>query len=275
MNITHNYFTGQLSFWSISKLFEAIRWYGWMNGLMNYYDLVSGQNRTFFNATTIIKLNKNISRVNFDSYYRLNRPLRFRIYLSHVGKTSFTLTVDMFNHQTNETYGRCDSKIVYTDAKTRRPVKLPDYLVEGFKDSIEKLQAKHKNIEKLGEFDIPNGALTSKVKVLHGDCDRNLHVNQSTYPRWCSDVLYPHLIKLLDLKNMRETKGIHMNEMVMQYLGEALVNEIITVYMWQKGNHIFFAFVSERGKQIFNAKLSLHESVTLGRDNAYDISSKL
>ena len=246
-----------------------------MHGLMTYYDLVSGQSRTFFNATTIIQLNNNISEINFDSYYGKNRPFRFSLYLSHVGRTSFTLTVDMYNHLTNEIYGTCRSKIVYTDAKTRRPVKLPNYLIEGVKDSMQKLKIKPQNIEKLGTFDIPSEAFSYKLKVLHSDCDRNLHVNQSTYPRWCSDVLNRHLTKQSDLTYYEKNKGIHMKEMVMQYLGEALVNEMIIVYMWQDSNQIFFAFVQETGKQIFNAKLNLHESIKLDRGDALNISSKL
>ena len=66
-----------------------------------------------------------------------------------------------------------------------------------------------------------------------------------------------------------------MKEMVMQYLGEALVNEMIIVYMWQDSNQIFFGFVQETGKQIFNAKLNLHESIKLDRGDTLNISSKL
>ena len=248
-----------------------------MNGLMFYYDLVSGQNRTFFNATTIIQLSKEASGINFDSYYGLNRPFRFTLYLSHVGTTSFTLTLDMYDYFTNKIFGSCHAKAVYTDARSRRPVKLPDYLIKGAKVSMEKLKIKTCNIEKLGTFEIPSEALTYKLKVLHSDCDRNLHVNQSTYVRWCADVLYHHLNKRLDIPDNESNKGIQMKEMVIQYVGEAVVNEVITVHMWKRNDQIWFAFMNGKGKQFFNAKMSLHESVSVigERDNASDIISKL
>lgn len=101
----------------------------------------------------------------------------------------------------------------------------------------------------------------------------HLHVNQSTYVRCCSDALFHHLSKHhnFTLNNVHE--GLQIKEITLQDIGEAIVNDNIIVYTWKASGQILFAFINDRGKQVFNAKLSLHESAKLKIHN--DIISKL
>lgn len=232
-----------------------------MNGLFSYYELVSGRNRTFFNASTIIQMEKEASNICFDSHFGLNKPFKFQLYVSHIGNTSFTYVVEMFDQCTGAKYGRCLSKVVYVDAKTRRPVRLPEKLIRGAKAYIESRKISPQSVEKMGLFDVPKSALSYKLKVLHSDCDRNLHVNQSTYIRWCSDALCHHLSEsgyLISSEN-NDNERLQLKELTVQYIGEALVNDNIIVYTWTTADQILFAITNGERKQIFNAKLNLYD----------------
>ena len=238
-----------------------MRWYGWMNGLFSYYELVSGRNRTFFNASTIIQMEKEVSDICFDSHYGLNKPLKFQLSVSQIGNTSFTYIVEMFDQCTGVRYGRCLSKVVYVDAKTRRPVGLPEKLIRGAKAYIESRKIIPQNVEKMGLFNVPKSALPYELKVLHSDCDRNLHVNQSTYIRWCSDALCNHLSEsgYLGSSENNVNERLQLKELAVQYIGEALVNDNIIVYTWVASDQILFAITNGERKQIFNAKLCLYD----------------
>ena len=245
-----------------------------MNGLCFYYDLVSGKNRTFFNANTVFQMEKDALGITYDSYYGVNKPLIFKLYISHVGNTSFTYTVDMYDFMTGIKYGSCISKVVYVNAKTRRPVKLPDNFIDGANLSIEKLNILPHSPEKTGLSNVPDTALSYKVKVLHSDCDRNLHVNQSTYVRWCADALYHHFRKCLSNKTDVDD-GFHIENLTVQYIGEAVANENVFIYIWKTAEEVLFAIMNGSGKQIFNAKLRLIDKIELINDHKTAFNSKL
>ena len=194
--------------------------------------------------------------ITYDTVFGLNKPFRFKLYISHVGNTSFVYSIDMYDFNTGAKYGRCDSKVVYVDAKTRRPVKLPQQWIEEAKHSMIKHNIKPRDINKLGLFKVPDSALTYKLKVLHSDCDRNLHVNQSIFVRWCADALYYYFRKRT---NNDEEMGFHIEKLAVQYIGEVLVNDTVCVNVWVRSEEIFFAIMNGFGKQIFNAVLRLHD----------------
>ena len=96
-----------------------------------------------------------------------------------------------------------------------------------------------------------------EIKALMSDCDKNGHVNQTAYVKWCSDVG----VLAADLgryRNFKKDIGMYaLKELSVQYIGETLVDETVLVQTWEDTNEemtVHFV-IKKKDKVIFYAKL--------------------
>ena len=100
-----------------------------------------------------------------------------------------------------------------------------------------------------------------EIKALQSDCDKNDHVNQTSYLKWCSDVgalvadfgKYP---------NFKKDIGMYaLEEISVFYIGETLVDETVVVKSWEDPNEertVNFV-IKKKDKVIFIAKLKHYD----------------
>ena len=231
-----------------------------MHGMANYPELCYGTNNTMFVASCSYQFAEKIH--NIRALY-MNYPIRALSRLVYGGKTSYTHYMDLYEQKSGDKIMTMLTTLVYISNTTRRPSPWP----EQFSTNLSKFlqNSEIKTIKKVVVPKITENAYLYETKVLHSDCDMNFHTNQSIYARWCSDAAseaaidghfsyFKNHIELYPMKNFE----IH-------FVGEALVNESVTVNTWEDKVNLkclHFAF-TKNCRIILLAKMEFYEGEPL------------
>lgn len=245
-----------MSIWSLGKLFESLRWQGLAHGL-GHYNEIFGSKSAYFVASQSIYLSKEINDICYEKEFGVKRPFRAVLYISHVGRTSFTLSFDLFDDQSGLKLGSNMIVLVRVDKTIRKPVTLP---INDFKNVNEYLQKIiNGTIDRTAMPIIPSTAFQHKIKALHSDSDMNGHVTQTTYPKWCSDAAamgahkghFSYFKKHIDLYPLKC--------MEFHFIGETAVNDIVTVHVWEGEIRMLQCAVLRRGQVIFSLIMEFYD----------------
>lgn len=250
---------GKISLWSLGKLLEGIRWQGLRNGLFFYPEFCHGTNRALFVASQSFTMSEDIHKLRYTKYVGIKKPMRALMHVSHVGNSSYSMTVNLFDYHTGLKLCSYLTVVVLIDKTTRSPVQLPR---EVFLNVDKHLNSVNKQTIKRAEKPtIPLNSFVYNIKVLHSDSDMNHHANQATYVRWCSDaaVVAARRGKLPSFRRHIELYPVRSTEL--HHLGEALVNDVVAVYVWEEEREprtLQFC-IQLKGRTIFVLKMNFHE----------------
>ena len=164
------YVSGKWTLFSAVKVVESVRWTGMMNGFFFFPELIQDGRHVFFVASSKICFSKEAHKIR-DNIWGYKTPFRFVTYLSHVGKTSFTVSLDMYHYNTGRSVMSFISKIVYVGREERKPLKLPDWFVENARRYLESNRIQDQSVDKMTTETIPNDAFRFDVRALQNDCD--------------------------------------------------------------------------------------------------------
>lgn len=230
-----------------------------LHGFFFNPELISGGNRLIFVAAINFSFSKEAHRVR-DDIWGYKRPFRFVSYLSDVGKTSFTVTEDMFDQTTGIKIMAGVIKVVYIDGQLRKPAVLPDWFVTNVQQYLQN-KVNH-SLVKADIVGVPEGAFRYEVYALQSDCDTNFHVNQATFLKWCTDA---GAIAALNGKynSFTDDIGLYALENInVQYSGEVLRNERVDIYTWEdkfESRTLHFSMKKD-GDLVFSAKLKYYNT---------------
>ncbi len=73
------------------------------------------------------------TRCNFKKEIRYPETLKFKHYLKEIGRSSFTLVVDIYSQDESTYYAQGEAKLVCFDPERRKAIRIPDFLIEQFK----------------------------------------------------------------------------------------------------------------------------------------------
>ncbi|XP_045209572.2 uncharacterized protein LOC123561343 isoform X6 [Mercenaria mercenaria] len=252
---------GKMYLWSLAKLCESVRAAGWRNGFAYWTDIGGppGSGITLFDVKQVFTFSPDAHHVRFNNHFGLNKPQRLCMNVSDVGRTSFSSVIDWFDSG-GVKIGSFFAKCVLADAKLRKPLPLPDCF---YKSSVVYPENHTLTTSKRSEFpEVPCHAFRFQVKVLRSDYDKNDHVNQATYFRWCSDAAAAGAIKghFNQIKNYIELYP--MKTMEIDHLGEAFINEDIILYVWEceKENNCLMFSIEKEAKAMFRMKMTFYNT---------------
>ena len=203
-----------------------------MHGYMFFPELTYNRSHFMFIASTTITFSKDAHFIR-DNIWGFPSPFHFISGLSNVGNTSFTVSQDMFDYKSGRKIQSSVNKTVYVDAKTRKPTRLPDWFTSKAKQFLDLKRKERQSIDKTDPVNIPDNAFQYDIKALQSDCDFNLHVNQASFLKWCTDA---GAMAVLNRKYKSFTEDIGMfaiETLSVQYKGEVLRDETVTVFTWE------------------------------------------
>ncbi|XP_060589765.1 uncharacterized protein LOC132744969 isoform X2 [Ruditapes philippinarum] len=251
---------GKVGLWSLGKVFESIRSVAMATGFMYYLDLLHKPNRTLFVGGHVLTLNKDFHNIRYSNMFGRKNFLKADIYISDVGKSSYTVATDLYDFQSGVKLCSCKTIQVFVDKQLRKPVPLPEEIFVGLDNHLKSVKRQTIKREKMPS--IPSEAFQYEIKALHSDSDFNHHVNQAMYIKWCSDAgsLGAHKGHFSYFKRHIELYPLKSAEY--QFIGETLVNDIVTVNVWEdvtvKDKVLRFA-VTRSGRIVFVLKLEFYD----------------
>ena len=139
----------------------------------------------------------------------------------------------MFDYKSGKKIQSCVNKIVNVDAKTRKPVILPNWFTSKANQFLDQKRKEKQSIDKTDPVNIPDNAFQYDIKALQSDCDSYMHVNQANFLKWCT---YAGAMAVLNRKYKSFTEDIGMfaiETLSVQYKGEVLRDETVIVYTWE------------------------------------------
>lgn len=257
-NLFSSNFTGKVSLWSLGKVFEAARWQGMIHGL-SLYPALRRENAMFV-ASQSMQLSKEIHGMRYANTYGENRPLKAYIYMTTVGRTSFSIVVDLFDYKSGLKLGSNVIVAVIVNRKLRKPAQLPESF---FSDVAEKhlLSVENQTLERAVLPTVPNGSFQYEIKGRHSDSDMNKHITQATYIRWCSDAAAMGAVKGRFSKFKRHIELYPLKYTEFHYIGETLVNETVVVHVWEEehADRTLQCAILRKGRIIFIMKMKFYD----------------
>jgi acyl-CoA thioesterase FadM len=214
----------------LGKVLEAARWQGMIHGFI-YYPETRVEN-AFFVASQSIKFSKKFNDINYKSHYGENRPLRAKVYVSNVGKTSFTIALDLFDDKSGVKLAQNLLVGVNVSRNKRKPAPIPKYFYNNLDQYLKNVE--NRTIERSVLPTIPSKAFRYEIKCAHSDCDMNKHITQAAYLKYCSDAASVGSLTGHFDQFRRHIELYPLKSTVFHYIGEALVNDTIAVNVWEK-----------------------------------------
>lgn len=256
--------TGHWAVWCISKMFEASRALALYNGFLDLAKIYH-QDETIVIAKQEIKLNPKVHQIKL----KPQSHLLFDVKLLEVGERSITNVTELRDGSTKERLGETFLKFVRFSRKTRRSISFPEWYIKSLElhESPQKQQFRSKTALP----DIPDNAFKFRLVPNYSDMDRNNHVNQSSYIKFC-----------MDAATHASLSGhyVHFNEdmclyapllWTISYVGECRANDELSIYTWQSESsspeHIEFSI-------LLNDRLIFHAS-TIFEKEAKKVPSSL
>ncbi|XP_033733113.1 uncharacterized protein LOC117322359 [Pecten maximus] len=257
--------TGHWSLWGVVRMFEAARLIGLYNGLF-YYKSMEGKGIGLVVITQAVRLSPDLHRD-----YSLFKTLKQRYVLDivEVGRRSFSFVTRLTNEETGQFLGEILLKYVLIDRSTRKSIPLPEAFLEKYSKHTKK-EIKFRKLSIPSCPDMGKNVFKLKVLPLHSDTDRNNHVNQSGYFRFCIDCAtdaalagnYRHFTSDMCWYPVLEMNVYHANE--------SLVNEELVVNTWQDNEdfRLIFFIIKRKDTVLFKASFLFYPEMSKRKRNS-------
>ncbi|XP_045208617.2 uncharacterized protein LOC123560497 [Mercenaria mercenaria] len=147
--------------------------------------------------------------------------------LKYLGKSSKTLSYEIYDCSTDTLQVSCDLTDVLVSGVSRKPVAYPAWWLQKHGDLITPEKAK------LSEDPIPTGQpAVSEVKVKSGDIDTFQHTNWASYLKFCYESLTEHATdnSYEQMNIQRLTAGVKSCKLI--YKDETNFGDNLTVKSW-------------------------------------------
>ncbi|XP_048731121.1 uncharacterized protein LOC125648201 [Ostrea edulis] len=240
--------TGHWAAWCISKMFEASRIISLYNGFL-HFTKIDGREAGMVIVKQKLKLNPKLHEMTLNSKTRL----QFHLELLQVGRTSILYVIHFKDGNTKEVLGENHLKFVRMSRKTRRAIEFPDWFYETYAPYMN--SSGHPALSKEILPEIPENAFKLVVVPNHSDTDRNNHVNQSSYIKFCMDVA-THASLSGQYIHFTEDMCLYPScQWVISYVGESMANDELHIYTWQQESapeQLYFSILL-KGRTNFHA----------------------
>ncbi|KAL4228889.1 hypothetical protein ACF0H5_011929 [Mactra antiquata] len=231
--------------WSMLSLVESVRAFsfwtkdeqpGCRSSKKSYLDIDKVAKTNFI---FIIGAKLTINPV-FNDHLSPKFPLFMDQKLTYLGKSSKTLTYDLYYADTKDLYFSCDVTDVIVSSVNRSPSPYPDWWTEKYGDIGTNERPDY------SVADVPlNNVLTSSVQVKYGDIDQYRHTNWGAYLKYSYENLSDQVTSN-SYKYMRQShmdKGLRECKLV--YSGESNLGDVLTLQSWESEertneNSVFF-----------------------------------
>jgi acyl-CoA thioesterase FadM len=229
-------------------MFEGSRIITLYNGFLDFTK-IDGREAGMVIVKQQIQLNPKLHEMTLNS----KTSLQFHLKLLQVGKTSILYVIHFLDGDTKQVLGENYVKFVRMSRKTRRAIAFPEWFYEKY--ALYMNSSGHPALAKEILPEIPETAFKLVVVPNHSDTDRNNHVNQSSYIKFCMDVA-THASLSGHYTHFTEDMCLYPScQWVISYVGESNANDELHIYTWQQEGaieHLYFSILL-KGRTIFHA----------------------
>lgn len=246
-------------------MFEAARLMGLYNNLFDFRS-IDGKYRGLVAIKQAVRLCAELHR-DHSIFNTLKQ--RYELDIVEVGRRSFSFVTRLTNEETGKLLGEVLLKYVLIDRRTRKSVPLPESFLEKYAKHLKK----NLNINELSIPECPNiskDVFQLKVLPLHSDTDRNNHVNQSVYFRFCMDCAtdaalsgrYRHFTSDMCWYPVLELNVYHVNE--------SHANNELIVNTWQDNDdfRLIYFIIKRKETVIFKASILFYPEQSKRKRNS-------
>ncbi|XP_069120127.1 uncharacterized protein [Argopecten irradians] len=257
--------TGHWSLWGVMKMFEAARLIGLYNDLFHFRSM-EGKTMGLVVVTQAVRLSPDLHR-DYSLFTTLKQ--RYVLDIVEVGRRSFSFVSRLTNEETGQFLGEILLKYVLIDRRTRKSIPLP----EAFFEKYSNYTKKDIKVTKLSIPPCPDmGKHVFKLKALplHSDTDRNNHVNQSVYFRYCIDCATDAALAGSYRHFTSDMCWYPVVEMNVYHANESLVNKELVVNTWQDNDdfRLIFFIIKRKQTVLFKSSILFYPEMSKRRRNS-------
>ncbi|KAK7482360.1 hypothetical protein BaRGS_00026379, partial [Batillaria attramentaria] len=195
--------TETLSQWPLSRVFEATRFFGLTQGMMEFASLINRHTGYFVLG----------GLYHFDeALWKIPRPVdipyKVSLEAQDMGKTSVTLYSRMVNKLDGKTLATASIKLVFVDRVTRRPLPLPEWMKEKYDSTIKNRRP----------LPLPQKA------------------PEASYVRYCCDAAQAAVRAGRLATFTPDIARYPLQTMEVVYSGESGIGDSLQVFSWQQNN---------------------------------------
>ena len=231
---------GHWPIWKISKMFEAARALAIKSGFLALGKYAE-RDITMVIVKQQIDLNPKVHELRLKKKF----PMLFELKLLEVGKTSVLYVTEFKDGSTGEVLGQNFLKFVRMNSRTRRPFPFPEFFREAY--GTNDMSVRSEVLPKRPLPEIPKTAYKSVVIARHSDMDRNNHVNQCSYIKFCMDHATHASISGYYAYYTQDMCLYAPLQWTISHVGECFANDELHIYTWQADacvpEHIEFAIL--------------------------------
>lgn len=220
-------------------------------------------------VTQTLKLSTKL-HINYSIFNTLKQ--KYVLDIAQVGRTSFSFLTRLFDAEKGELLAELMLKYVLIDRSTRRPTPLPDTFLQKYKDLkpavVSPMDLTIKAFPPLEDVD--RKVFKMKALPLHSDTDRNNHVNQSVYLRYCCDCATEAALKGVYRRFTSDICWYPVEEISLHHVNESLVNQELIVSTWQDSFNfqLIHFLIYNNNKLLLKASFIFHPEKSTTRPNS-------
>lgn len=239
--------TGHWSLWNVSRMYEGARMMLLTRNLFYYKELVN-KKTAFYVIKQTMKLRPEVHR---DVTLFSPSMLRFKLDLLNLGNTSLTLQTKLYINETETYIGTVLVTIVYVNRKSGRPLRIPDWVQDKWKEYKNKTPPINMKIPPC-----PENVFSTKMETRYSDTDVNGHLNQSNYLQICLDCATEAAISGFYKQYSEDMCWYPVLDADVVYKRECLPGDKLDVVTWQDDTdcNIIYFIVRNGSKSIFEAR---------------------
>ncbi|WAR04842.1 hypothetical protein MAR_020211 [Mya arenaria] len=253
--------------WSLMRLVESVRAYTfWKHvstsapntSMMDLHDIL--KSRLVF----IIGARLQIMDRAFHEFETPKHPLYCITALKNLGKSSKTLSYDLFHEGSDRHLVSCDVTDVLVDEKSRKPIAYPDWWLEKYGHHVNGFR----RAQLLTDVDPGSAQVNlSYFRVTLSDTDTYRHCNWASFLKYCYESMFEHVSRdgsYAWITSDDVNAGLRHVDML--FRNEATLGDVLIVQSWSEcdqtdtGEYPYLKFrIINNGNSCFEAKMAFFE----------------
>lgn len=219
---------GRWSPWNLSNFIDGAEFFGRKTGNFMDYKTVVTENMMYARILQTMTINPMVYTYNF------LKKAQFKITtnLEKIGNTSVIIRSKLIDVLSGIILADRYIKIVQISAKTRKPVKYPEWFEHKY-SYLKETPVPQYLMFKSETPEAPAGCFIYKTIVRYSDLDYNAHTNQSVYVKMCLDCATAASCKGLLVSFNRDISLYPLVYFNVRYLGETFTGDELKVCLWQ------------------------------------------
>ncbi|XP_063421065.1 uncharacterized protein LOC134706238 [Mytilus trossulus] len=220
---------GRWSPWNLSNFIDGAEFLGRKTGHFMDYKTIKTENTMYARILQTMTINPMVYTYNFLK----KAQLKITTNLEKVGNTSVIIRSKLSDVLSETILADRYIKVVQISAKTRKPVKYPEWFEQKY-SYLKETPVPQYLMFKSEIPEAPAGCFIYKTIVRYSDLDYNAHTNQSVYVKMCLDCATAASCKGLLVSFNRDISLYPLVYFDVRYLGETFTGDELKVCLWQE-----------------------------------------